>query len=109
MTTYQKAWLFAILCAALTPLVLLIFFWGFFWLAGYLGLIGFGLLMLVLCIAPSIYAVFFAFKCPDCGTSVFETKARRSFLGRPFPSRHCIQCGRDLNLPGNEQRPEVPK
>ena len=37
--------------------------------------------------------------CPRCGRSVFTGGTAMLAFGRPWPSRSCSRCGRDLTLP----------
>lgn len=86
MSRHQKAWLF-------TGWLLLAFLTAPFWFLGSVERWGplAGVLGGMVWLAHGAVALW-VFRCPDCGTSLFQSGA----IYHPWPRRTCSKCRRDL-------------
>ncbi|MFB8341150.1 hypothetical protein ACWGNA_04340 [Brucella cytisi] len=92
MSLYLKAWLFA----AWTAVVAITLVYWLTFLMELLGGVGF-LVGIAIAAGHSLVA-FFAFECPECGLTIFQS--RKGFLSTfsLWPNRKCGHCGRDHSL-----------
>ncbi|MBC2884853.1 hypothetical protein H7Q97_05480 [Ochrobactrum sp. CM-21-5] len=92
MSLYRKSWLFA----AWTAVVALTLV---YWITFLMELLGGAVLLVGIAIAAGHSLVaFFAFDCPECGLTIFQS--RKGFWGTfsLWPNRKYGHCGRDHSL-----------